>query len=382
MAVPFDSHYFRPTSPKKDDDLFWEYRNNHDGIISYDGHLYRIRSWSIILIGVLFAGYLGINLESREIAPGLVVAAMATVTLGFWMLDALNKSLQMVYVLNGRDIEQILRGESEVRVGPTTSLRFNKKRGNHLKHVLKNIMEESVWPFYFLPLITASAMIAANSFIRKSCWASRCHVEPNAYLAIASVSVVVAVMAISLAARSKTARNRLLGGYPSKKTHAFHAAIKALLPDVRDGQITALTRTGYLKVARATGVRHMLYNHRLGPYKMNFYWEDETGCGVIFMNSRARKRDWEYRHNRSRVLHENFQQLRLHQVGYESDLVRNLVLLGLVPFFLCLWVAVPLFGLAVAWNHHNVVLGYVSMLGLSSLVVTIGWIWFRLKTSN
>lgn len=152
--------------PDKDAELRkmaeFEYDQSRRGIEKYDDHLFRIRQWNIGLSAAALAAILGfVNADLASNGPGktaafspsLALFVFTAITFAFWLLDALNKSLQTVHIHNNRDIERYLRGAVDTYVGPTISLRYHRKHKRHWVGTVKNLTDESVIWFYLFPII-------------------------------------------------------------------------------------------------------------------------------------------------------------------------------------------------------------------------------------
>jgi hypothetical protein len=137
------------------EDAWNEYKIVRDALAKYDDHLFRIRAWHIALVTLLVGAAIGLGQDGKSAKPisaSAILAAGTLASLGFWTLDCLNKSLQMVHIYNSRDIERFLRDEGSLYFGPTVSMKFQYKSGYHVVPIVKNYLEESVFPFYLVPL--------------------------------------------------------------------------------------------------------------------------------------------------------------------------------------------------------------------------------------
>lgn len=81
-----------------------EIDNLQTGIYSYDKILFTIKGWAI----TIFAGF--ITLAVQQTAPALLIFASIVIIL-FWILDALFKSIQRVYIRRYNQIEEYLCDE-------------------------------------------------------------------------------------------------------------------------------------------------------------------------------------------------------------------------------------------------------------------------------
>jgi|GEM_PF-4499353 len=148
-----------------------EYEFTRNGIAAYDEHLFRIRSWYIALTAILVSAYFGVNVQIVDrLDPNLALFAVLWLSCVFWLLDALNKSLQNVHIHNSLCLEAIIRNDPPATVDslatsfvPTISLRFAKKEKRHLRPTVKNLTDESLWPFYILPMLIAGIVIVGSS---------------------------------------------------------------------------------------------------------------------------------------------------------------------------------------------------------------------------
>jgi hypothetical protein len=131
-----------------------QYEYCREGIEKYDEHLFRIRQWSIGLTAVMLAAVLGLAQSDgmKGFEPPLALFAFTAINFAFWLLDALNKSLQTVHIHNSRDTERFLRGTDPHFLGPTISLRFQRKEKRHWVGTVKNLTDETVILFHALPL--------------------------------------------------------------------------------------------------------------------------------------------------------------------------------------------------------------------------------------
>ena len=186
-----------------DEKLRAEMWREHDacraGIVNYDDHLHRIRSWNITLTTILVGGYLGIDVQGEtQITPGIAILAISLINCLFWLLDGLNKSLQMVHINNSRNIEAILRGEDIPYFGPMIGLAFAKKQERHLRPALKNLCDQSIWPFYVLPTIASLIIIGFQSGVGAGCSPlTTCRFSEDAIYGLAGASFQILLLVIS-----------------------------------------------------------------------------------------------------------------------------------------------------------------------------------------
>lgn len=133
----------------------------NEGIWRYDEHLFRIRSWWMTISALLIIGFLSDVVPSPSGSLGIAKKSaqfgyfvVTVIGLGFWSLDAMNKSLQLVLIHMARDIEQAIFFDIPVWA-PTKSRRYKMRDGRHLWNILKNMSEQSVAPFYLIPILGA-----------------------------------------------------------------------------------------------------------------------------------------------------------------------------------------------------------------------------------
>lgn len=137
----------------------------NEGIWRYDEHLFRIRSWWMAISALLIVGFLSDSLPTPSGSIGLANKSaefgffvITIIGIGFWSLDALNKSLQLVLIHMARDIEQAMFFDIPVWT-PSKSRRYQMRDGRHLRNIVKNMSEQSVFPFYAFPIIGAAAIL-------------------------------------------------------------------------------------------------------------------------------------------------------------------------------------------------------------------------------
>ncbi len=142
----------------------FEYEQCRAGIANYDEYLFRIRTWNFTLSILIIAGTMGVNVnEADGFDYEQVLSTFLWSSFMFWTLDAYNKSLQMVHIVNSRRIEKFLRSPNfEIYLGPSISLRFEEKQKNHVKNLVKNFTDQSVFIFYVIPIF-----ILTYSFSKK-----------------------------------------------------------------------------------------------------------------------------------------------------------------------------------------------------------------------
>lgn len=139
----------------------------NDGIHTYDDILFKIRSWwmalaSLILVGILgFKGNVLLKVELAQVFFGLTCIGIS-----FWLMDALNKSLQTVQIHLARDLEEAQPFNVPV-YSITKARRYALRSGRHARAMLQQISEESVALFYLLPILGFGAVLGAYDFVSK-----------------------------------------------------------------------------------------------------------------------------------------------------------------------------------------------------------------------
>lgn len=148
-----------PTPPCAD---WWrEYELCRNGIKDYDDFLFRVRTWSIT-VNALFLGAV-LTLKPDETSPlkyGVAAMLIAGVALCFWIQDAANKSLQLVYIRSSRKLERAIdKGEADhLAMHPSISHRFIARNNNLNSRVLRRMWETSVL-IYHVPIIILSYIV-------------------------------------------------------------------------------------------------------------------------------------------------------------------------------------------------------------------------------
>lgn len=185
-----------------------EYGWCREGIIKYDEHLFRIRSWSLALTIAIIGGYIGLTVASKDaagasnaekVSAASVIAIAILVNLLFWMLDAAQKSLQMVHIHTSRYLEGFMRsGSYDHAIAPTISLRFDKKQKRHMRPAIKNLLDESICPFYLAPMAVSVVLIAFHSAHINQCGLrSGCRVSSDWWIMLAGLVPTIILMAMS-----------------------------------------------------------------------------------------------------------------------------------------------------------------------------------------
>jgi hypothetical protein len=173
-------------------DAWAEYERCRSGIENYDDHLFKIRAWNIALTALLLATFFGVNIGdgSRQIiVPSLAIFVYISISLCFWTLDSLNKSLQIVHIQNSQDIESFLRGYSSEYIGPSISMRFKRKEKRHFVSIIKNMTDSSLMLFYVLPIIIFSMAV-----LLKNDWPELCFVmKPECTMPLTRIAALFAV---------------------------------------------------------------------------------------------------------------------------------------------------------------------------------------------
>lgn len=98
-----------------------EYHLVQVSIREYDNRSFQIKSWSVTVVSASAGAALTQN------TPALFgLGALAA--LAFWVVDALWKSFQVVWINRGTELEELLNGESsEVYSGPRIHESFHKR---------------------------------------------------------------------------------------------------------------------------------------------------------------------------------------------------------------------------------------------------------------
>lgn len=190
----------------------YEYSLCQDGIKSYDEHLFKIRSWNIALSGVFVAGLLGITKADGQFIPSLLLFAYTFTSFFFWVLDALNKDLQSIYIECSKDIEKYLRNEDGgLYIGPSISLRFSRKEQGYFVSVVKTLAHHTVLAFYIGPLAAVWLVVCISKQVELSevleNFPSTAHVQH--WLAISSVIFIVFMLGLSFVWRTRPKMDRL-----------------------------------------------------------------------------------------------------------------------------------------------------------------------------
>lgn len=192
-----------PTEPQEDPSrelALLEYDRCRTGIENYDDHLFRIRSWNIALCGLLLAAFFGINVGSdKNVAPSTGILIYTSISFCFWMLDSFNKSLQMVHILNSRDLEAYLRGYSEKYIGPSISMRFQRKEKRHFVATVKNLLDKSVALFYIPPIVIFCVATLSVTEWPRLCYSldSSCGTPPVRKVALAMMATIAVLLFFS-----------------------------------------------------------------------------------------------------------------------------------------------------------------------------------------
>lgn len=132
-----------------------ELEHCQSAIGSYDEILFKIRSWNIAFSALLIAAIFGVNSQDmlKHSTASLLLATHMMVTACFWFMDGLNKSIQAKYIEVCQHIEGFLRGDRRIKyLGPSLTLRFSRRERRHMVSIVKNISEDSIWPFYWFPI--------------------------------------------------------------------------------------------------------------------------------------------------------------------------------------------------------------------------------------
>ena len=254
-----------------------------EGLYTYDEILFRIRSWSITLTALLIGGYLGFN-SKADIPPGIAISSICLFICMFWFFDGLNKSLQMVHIHNSRDIEDYLRGDSEIYWGPSISLRFEKKMRRHLRPAFKNLDDESIFHLYASSILIAVFLIFFGSYSKCK---NNCEVSWDWWIALIGVLIPLAMFTVS---------KIFDGPREGKCTYAFFPQ-KKWKNEFREEIISLLKGDSDLK--SISDWRHF------GPYKADFHSDAGKNKFVVFIDGNQRSGDQNYilyKKKRSRAL--------------------------------------------------------------------------------
>ncbi|WP_156022420.1 hypothetical protein [Sphingobium indicum] len=264
-----------------------EYEICRTGIQSYDSFLFHIRSWSISLNAILLAGYFGFN-SGNKILPGTAVMILTLSASMFWLLDGLNKSLQMVHIYNSRDIEEAIRYRDNTIKIPTISLRYKNKNGRHVRPTLKNISDESVWPFYVLPIILSSTMIVIHSYV--SC--EECELSNDWWVGLSSLSLVLILIIASLSLKEHSRSN-----FKNKKSRKNFDLSDRLFWRKKVSRKSNDLMTQFHEDCLNRYI-YINQNKRIGPYVADLSWEsidsDHTIKYALFIDGPVRLHDESY----------------------------------------------------------------------------------------
>lgn len=174
VSAPVQSDASPVTLPTRDplcettrECLWREYEASQEGIKDYDAHLFRIRTWNITVVAAFLGAFVGID-ASFEAALEYAIAALTLtfISIGFWILDSLNKSMQNVHIDNCRELERELANDATccIRNGPRISLDFQRRGKGHFRHMIKDMSDESVWPFYVPTIVLSYIVIILKSW--------------------------------------------------------------------------------------------------------------------------------------------------------------------------------------------------------------------------
>jgi hypothetical protein len=158
---------------RKFDDAKSEYAFCRSGISDYNDHLFKIRSWSIALTGLIIATAIGVDPSKSSSDPsslivnvtfGQILSAHLLMTTCFWSFDTINKIKQEVYIYCARDIERFLREEPLVDYcGPSISMRFARKDKRLTVSLVTKLFHNSIAPFYIMQI---SAVFMISTFLK------------------------------------------------------------------------------------------------------------------------------------------------------------------------------------------------------------------------
>lgn len=179
------------------EEAYREYENCRQGIEKYDEHMFRIRQWSIGLTAVALAAVLGLSetTNPENFHPTLALFVFTCISFAFWMLDSLNKSLQTIHIHNSRDIEKFLRRTRDNYIGPTISLRFQRKEKRHWTSTVKNLTDQTVMMFYLLPILIFWAAIIFKFRDRWCLNIYECELAPlSRYVPLAPIIAILGLL--------------------------------------------------------------------------------------------------------------------------------------------------------------------------------------------
>lgn len=185
----------------------------NEGIHVYDEFLFKIRSWWIGLSTLFVGGFLGLRSETVkgsaatvEKEPllgmadlGMVFFFLVCFGICFWIIDAMNKSLQMVQIHMARDLEQGQLFDLP-SYSVTKARRYSLRSGRHIKSLIGQLGEESVWLFYLVPLAAYGIILGIFSLKDNT----KDPLQEILYVNTWAVAAVLAVMAMLVFAKVTT----------------------------------------------------------------------------------------------------------------------------------------------------------------------------------
>lgn len=310
VGHPCLTPYTRHTDPGSRKEMWHEHDACRTGIVNYDDHLHRIRSWNITLTTILVGGYLGINLQAEpRITPGVAILAISLINCLFWLLDGLNKSLQMVHINNSRNIEAILRGEDIPYFGPMLGLAFEKKQERHLRPALKNLCDQSIWPFYVLPGLVSLIIISFQSGVGDGCSPlTTCRFSDDALYGLAGPAFQILLLVISFSREGKVEH---FAPYDGARRRLLLTILTAELKELKAKE-EAGSKTGRVKVPFYRLLS--LEKTYVFPFSADF----SIGKFLIFVDSVKVADNDDYRRMRARLLNNaGFTVLALSPKDYE-----------------------------------------------------------------
>lgn len=215
-------HRLHPTARDLFEEAKLEYEQCRRGIEKYDDHLFRIRQWNISLSAVAIAAIVGFVQTEVSVAgsaaatsrfsPSLALFVYTLVALNFWLLDSLNKSLQAVHVHNCRDIEKYLRGTEGFYIGPTISLRFQRKHNRHYLGTIKNLTDTSIVYFYIMPIIVFWMAVCIKFWPIDNFYSiNHINISSSRIAALSAMALIIVLILKSLAWKYLGRRRTLFG---------------------------------------------------------------------------------------------------------------------------------------------------------------------------
>ena len=134
-----------------------EWSHCEKGIGLYDDLIFKIRGWAASVSGALLTAGFTLHLKEIALVSGLVVTM-------FWMIDAINKDYQSVFILRSRQIQQVLYDHIHDSVSldalqpPMIGWQFKNKFGRGPGSQLNSIITRAAYPgvvAFYVALILA-----------------------------------------------------------------------------------------------------------------------------------------------------------------------------------------------------------------------------------